>query len=89
MGCDDYPLIAGRYQIIGGPVAVQWNPNLEEQFPDAEHRRCRQSMIQDGGRWKAHTPPICHDWHCPRCGAPTGMTGHQTCTTTTTTEGTL
>lgn len=75
MGCDDYPILGGRYQMIGDPVAVTWNPELAQQFPHAEHPHCRQQLT-------IAEPVECVDYHCPRCGTATGMYGHQTCTTT-------
>lgn len=82
MGCDDYPIIAGRYQTVGEPVAVQWNPDLEQRFPRADHHGCLQSMTFDAetDTWRRHEPPICHGYHCPRCGAAVGSMGHRTCT---------
>lgn len=75
MGCDDYPLLAGQYQ-LGDMVAVQWNPDLADRFPDADHRGCRQSMREVNGLLKPFYPALCHGYHCPRCGAPTNMYGH-------------
>lgn len=80
MGCDDYPLIDGRYQILGDPVAVEWNPGLAQQFPNAEHHGCRQVYHLDrDGEWAAYNPPRCVGYHCPRCGTPVGLTGHRNC----------
>lgn len=81
MGCDDYPILGNRYQITGGPVAIQWNDALAQQFPDADHNGCLQSMTFDGDQWHTHNPPLCHGYHCPNCGAACGMIGHRKCQT--------
>lgn len=85
MGCDDYLLpdylLAGRY-LIGPPVAVEWNAQLAQQFPGADHHGCRQELWHDGQIWRRHEPPRCHGYHCPNCGAPCGSNGHRNCTTT-------
>lgn len=89
MGCDDYPtlgdgdIIGGRYQIIGAPVAVQWDAQMAQLFPNADHRGCRQRMRADptdgSGHWAPCDPPQCLGYHCPRCGAATGSFGHRPC----------
>ena len=85
MGCDDYPnlgdgdTIGGRYQTIGGPVAVQWNAQMAQMFPAADHHGCRQEMNHNGTYWVSFNPPRCHGYHCPNCGAATGSFGHRPC----------
>lgn len=78
MGCDDY-LLGGRY-LLGDPVAVEWNGELAQRFPDADHHGCRQEMWHDGQHWRRHTPIRCHGYHCPRCGQACGSNGHRDCT---------
>jgi len=65
-------------------VAVQWNPELAEQFPDASHVGCRQITERRDGRWQPSIPPRCLGWHCPRCGEGTGSFGHNDCPATST-----
>lgn len=78
MGCDDYPIIGGRYQILGEPVAVQWDPALAQRFPDADHTGCRQAYhLSAESNWRPYDPPRCLGYHCPHCGAPVGYTGHR------------
>lgn len=62
-------------------VAVQWNPVLAEQFPNAEHRNCRQAMRanHDTNMWEPYDPPRCVDYHCHKCGNPCNVMGHHTC----------
>ena len=62
-------------------VAVQWNPDMAQRFPNADHTGCRQLMrrLPDGRTWVPCDPPQCHGWHCNRCGAPTNSYGHHTC----------
>jgi len=82
MGCDDYPIIGGRYQITGDPVAVQWNAQMAQLFPNADHHGCRQKLRADpaGGRqWAPCDPVQCLGYHCPQCGAATGQYGHRSC----------
>lgn len=88
MGCDDYPLFADRYE-LQDVVAELWNDHLAKRFPHTSHRMCFQQMRlpDDGSQYAVpFTPPRCQDWHCPRCGAPTGMYGHRECDTTKTGE---
>lgn len=69
---DDYQL--------GQTLAVQWNPELADLFPDADHTGCRQlHTVSDDGRWVATVPARCLDWHCPLCGQPCNIMGHHTC----------
>ena len=87
---DDDNLIGGRYRIIGdGPVAVQWNSTLADQFPDATHHGCLQSHRWNTvlNQWVPFEPPLCHGWHCPHCGQPCGSNGHPHCPNTTTQGG--
>lgn len=80
MGCDDYPVILGdRYLVDPTPVAVQWNDALAQQFPNADHHGCRQSMRDEGDRFVPFDPPLCHGYHCPHCGNACGMYGHNNC----------
>lgn len=60
-------------------VAVQWNPEMAQRFPNVEHTFCRQEFAQQGGRWVPMDPPRCMGWHCNRCGAPTNAWGHHDC----------
>lgn len=81
MGCDDYPIIGEHYEIIGdGPIAIGWNPQLAELFPNADHVGCRQQMWVDGDHWQPFDPPKCVDYHCPRCGTACNVFGHHNCT---------
>lgn len=68
---------------LGAVVAVQWNPFIAEQFPDADHTSCRQSLkfIEQTGRWIPLNPPLCHDYHCPVCGNACNFMGHHNCQT--------
>lgn len=77
----DYPLIiGGRYQLIGGPVAIEWNAQLAELFPNADHHGCRQQMyVDETGHWSPYAPARCIGYHCPKCGAAVGMNGHTVC----------
>lgn len=78
-------IIGGRYQIVGGPVAVQWNEELAKQFPKAEHYGCRILYHIDGsGHWRPLEPTACVGYHCPHCGEACGYTGHTECTDDTT-----
>ena len=71
-----------RYE-LGPVVAVQWNNELADRFPNADHTGCRQSLrhITELGVWEPFTPALCHDYHCPNCGNPCNYTGHRQCTT--------
>ena len=75
------PMIFNDRWLLGDVVAAQWCPELEAQFPDADHNGCLQSMrwAPELGRWLALDPPVCHGYHCPRCGQPCGITGHSDC----------
>lgn len=81
MGCDDYPILGGRYK-LGAILAVQWNTELAQQFPHIDHTRCRQQMWADerSGRWQPFDPAECVDYHCPHCGQPCNSLGHHNCT---------
>jgi len=57
-------------------VAVEWNPKLAYQFPNADHHGCRQEMFHDGNQWVSYNPVKCVGWHCPFCGEPTNIYGH-------------
>lgn len=76
--------IAGRYRITE-LVATEWNAEMAARFPNADHHGCRQQMRKappisyKRGPWIPYEPPRCMDWHCNRCGAPTGMMGHRDC----------
>jgi len=69
----------GREYELLALVAVQWNSEMAEQFPDAEHHYCRQEMFHTGKRWMGFTPAHCLGYHCPRCGAATNSYGHRDC----------
>ena len=71
-------ILGGRYQ-IGDAVAVEWNPEMAQRFPDADHHGCRQLFHLEGEHWAPHDPPRCVGWHCPNCGAATGSFGHSEC----------
>lgn len=64
-----------RYE-LGEVVAVQWNPALAAEFPDAKHTHCRQAMWHDSDSWRPYNPPRCVGYHCPKCGAPVNSYGH-------------
>ena len=64
-----------RYK-LGDVVAVQWNPELAEQFPNARHTGCRQQCWHDGEQWREYHPARCMGYHCPKCGEPTNMMGN-------------
>lgn len=72
-GYDDYEL-----QEI---IAVQWNNQLAQRFPNTSHHDCRQSMIFNHikDKWEPFNPPLCHDWHCQLCGKPCNVMGHHQC----------
>jgi hypothetical protein len=57
-------------------VAVEWNPKLAYQFPNADHTNCRQELFHDGNQWVSYNPVKCRGWHCPFCGEPTNIYGH-------------
>lgn len=69
-------ILNDRYE-IGDLVAVQWSERMAALFPHADHTGCYQSMrmVPELG-WRPFSPALCHDWHCPRCGAPTNSHGH-------------
>ncbi|AMS02012.1 hypothetical protein SEA_TAPIOCA_64 [Mycobacterium phage Tapioca] len=60
-------------------LAVAWNDEMAQRFPNANHTKCRQEMRHDGTSWIPHDPPRCHGWHCNRCGAATNSYGHHNC----------
>ncbi|MGV7669123.1 hypothetical protein PJN91_17270 [Mycobacterium kansasii] len=60
-------IIGGRYQITE-LLAVAWNPEMTQRFPNADHSECR---LDSAGR--------CTGWHCNRCGKPTNSYGHHQC----------
>lgn len=80
MGCEDYPVFEDRYELLD-VVAELWNPALARRFPRTDHQMCFQQMHADDHTPYAvpYNPPRCQDWHCPRCGEPTGMYGHRKC----------
>ena len=71
-------IIGGHYE-LGELLAVEWNDDMAERFPNADHDTCRQEVIWDDGNWRPYDPPRCHGWHCNRCGAPTNSYGHHRC----------
>lgn len=68
-------ILGGRYE-LGELVAVQWSEEMRARFPYADHSGCYQSLRRTDGGWVPFSPALCHDWHCPRCGAPTNGYGH-------------
>lgn len=68
-----------RYR-LGELLAVQWNDEMAQRFPNADHHGCRQLMqlTEDKG-WQPHSPVMCSGYHCNRCGVPTNMFGHHDC----------
>jgi len=71
-------MVAGRYQ-LGDMVAVEWNAELAERFPAADHYGCRQELWHNGTSWQRFNPVLCRGYHCPQCGAATGGYGHREC----------
>lgn len=72
-------LIGGKWRITE-LLAVQWNPEMAQRFPNAEHAGCRQECYPDENGWaKSYDPPRCVDWHCNRCGQATNSFGHHDC----------
>lgn len=77
-----------RYR-LGELLAVQWNDDMAQRFPNADHHGCRQLMRQGPliqgpfeepyRDWVPFDPPRCSGYHCNRCGAPTNMFGHHDC----------
>lgn len=59
-----------RFQFVE-LVAVQWNDDMAQRFPNMNHAMCRQYDDGNGLR--------CMGWHCNRCGVPTNMYGHHNC----------
>jgi hypothetical protein len=72
---------------LGDVIAVQWNPELAELFPNADHTGCRQEMRHDGTSWFPYNPVRCFGWHCNRCGKPTNIMGHHDCNNPPCTRG--
>lgn len=66
-----------RYR-LGEVLCVQWNPEMADRFPNADHRSCRQEMQANlaTNRWEPFDPPRCMGYHCNRCGQPTNTFGH-------------
>ncbi len=64
---------------LGELMAVTWNAEMAQRFPNADHRGCRQEGYLDGNEWKPYNPVRCAGWHCNRCGAPTNGFGHHDC----------
>lgn len=64
-------LIGGKWKLTE-LLAVQWNPEMEQRFPNAEHHFCRQEM-------RPGEPMHCIGWHCNRCGQATNSYGHHDC----------
>ena len=67
-----------RYQ-LGEILCSQWNDEMAQRFPKADHHGCRQEMRQVNDRWQPHHPARCRGYHCNRCGAPTNSYGHHDC----------
>jgi len=64
---------------LGELLAVGWNPEMADRFPNADHCGCRQEMRQLVDRWVPHVPARCVGYHCNRCGAATNSYGHHSC----------
>ena len=66
---------------LGELLAVEWNDEMAQRFPDVDHTMCRQELWNqnDGLGWRPFDPPHCRGWHCNRCGAPTNSYGHHVC----------
>jgi hypothetical protein len=64
-------ILGGRWK-FGELLAVTWNDEMDQRFPDASHDGCRMDC-RDPDR------PVCAGWHCNRCGAPTNAWGHHDC----------
>jgi hypothetical protein len=81
MGCDDYPLVGIDGYNLGDVVAELWCDRLARRFPHTSHSNCFQAMRLVDGQYNPvpFIPARCQDWHCPKCGASTGMYGHQEC----------
>lgn len=60
-------------------VAVTWNDEMAQRFPNADHHGCRQEMFHNGTHWESYSPARCRGYHCNRCGAATGSFGHTDC----------
>ncbi|TXH16446.1 MAG: hypothetical protein E6R06_31085 [Mycobacterium sp.] len=64
--------LGGRFE-LGELLAVEWNADMAQRFPNADHNGCRVQVDTEG------QVVACHDWHCNRCGAPTNSYGHHEC----------
>ena len=67
-----------RYR-LGELLAVQWNDQMAQRFPAADHHGCRQKMRPINDRWQPYSPVQCMGYHCNRCGAATNSYGHHAC----------
>lgn len=74
------PILDGRWR-LDELLAVEWNPELAQRFPNADHTGCRQDCWHDTVQWRPYDPPRCRDWHCHRCGRATNSMGHHECET--------
>ncbi|WPH57705.1 hypothetical protein [Mycobacterium phage WXIN] len=72
-------MILGNRWELGELIAVSWNDEMAERFPNADHTSCRQELHHDGNDWQPFSPVRCHGPHCNRCGAPTDCQGGHNC----------
>lgn len=73
-------LIGGKWKLTE-LLAVQWNPEMAQRFPNAEHAGCRQEMrpTDSPAGFEPYDPVRCVGWHCDRCGQATNSYGHHNC----------
>jgi hypothetical protein len=71
-------IIGGKWKITE-LLAVAWNPEMAQRFPNADHAGCRQQMRGTPNGFEPFDPPRCAGWHCNRCGQPTNSYGHHDC----------
>jgi len=70
--------ILGKWT-VGELLAVRWDDEMAQRFPNANHALCRQEMERRADGMHPFDPPHCIGWHCNRCGATTGDQGHHYC----------
>lgn len=63
----------GRWE-VAELVAVMWNDDMAQRFPNANHAFCRVQMDLATGDVLR-----CVGWHCNRCGVATSCQGHHAC----------
>lgn len=71
-------IVNGKWE-IQELLAVTWNDEMAQRFPNAEHHFCRQEMRPTEDGFAPFDPPHCVGWHCNRCGAATNSYGHHNC----------